>query len=308
MPDPPSARPAGPPDPAAFAVALLALDGVGRVTAHRLLERFASADALRACPREQVLLRLKGAPKSDRTVELLFSDALDAALAAASAETARLAATGVQTLAPGSAAWPAGLADLDRAERPAVLYAYGNAAALSRPLLAVMGRPPVPAGSFEAAQRLARRAAAAGAGVAAGLAHGFDVAVLKVSAAAPAVAVIGSGLATLTPSLRPTATALVRAGGLLRSPFPMAHGPFPHDDRERALVQAALARAVVVAAPADASPESRAAAWAAAHGRPVALVGDSAEAWAEHALRADGDASDDTVLGWLRDASAGIAP
>ena len=44
----------------AFALALLSLDGVGRVTAHRLIERFASAEAVRGAPREQVLLRLRG--------------------------------------------------------------------------------------------------------------------------------------------------------------------------------------------------------------------------------------------------------
>ena len=287
---------------ARLALALLALDGVGLVTATRLLDRFPTAEALRATPREQVLLRLKGAPKADRTVALLFSDALDAALAVAGAEADRLAATGVHVLAAGDAAWPAGLSALGRSERPVVLFAYGNVAALDGPLLAVLGRPPVPAGSFEAAQRIARHVAAAGAGLTVGIAHGFDLAVQKVAIGAgrAPVAVVGGGLATLTPSRRPAATALVRAGGLLLSPFPMAHGPFPHDDRERALVQAALSRAVLVAAPAEASPESRAAAWAAGAGRPVAVVGDAAPgdcaaAW----LRADDARTDADVAAWL---------
>ncbi len=276
------------PTAAPFALALLALDGVGRVTAHRLLERFASPEALRATPREQVLLRLKGAPRADRTVETLFSSAFDDALAEATAETARLAATGVRALAPGDAGWPAGLADLARDARPAVLYAYGNPEALRAPLLAVMGRPPVPADPYEAAQRTTRRAAAAGVGVVTGLANGFDLAVQKValSAGRAPVGVIGSGLGTLTPSLRPAATALVRAGGLLLSPFPMAHGPFPHDDRERALVQAAMAQAALVAAPGADSHEARAAAWALEAGRPVAVVGDT-EALFPTALQAD---------------------
>ena len=283
-----------PPDPAApFALALLALDGVGRVTAHRLLERFASPAALRATPREQVLLRLKGAPRADRTVEALFSDALDDALAAATDETERLAATGVRTLAPGGVGWPAGLADLPRDARPAVLYAYGTPDALRAPLLAVLGRPPVPADPYEAAQRTTRRAAAAGAGIVTGLANGFDLAVQKVALGAgrAPVGVIGSGLATLLPSLRPAATALVRAGGLLLSPFPMAHGPFPHDDRERALVQAAIAQATLVAQPAADSHEARAATWALEAGRTVGVVGD-AEALFPNALQAGADDAD----------------
>jgi hypothetical protein len=79
----------------------------------------------------------------------------------------------------------------------------------------------------------------------------------------------------------------------------MTHGPFPHDDRERALVQAALARALLVAAPAEGSPESRAAAWATDAGRPVALVGESTETWAGTALRADHATADAAVAGWL---------
>ncbi len=278
------------PTAAPFALALLALDGVGRVTAHRLLERFPSLEALRATPHEQVLLRLKGAPRADRTVEALFSPAFDDALAAAAAETERLAATGVRMLAPGDAGWPAGLADLARDARPAVLYAYGNPAALRAPLLAVLGRPPVPADPFEAAQRTARRASAAGAGIVTGLANGFDLAVQKVALGAgrAPVGVLGSGLATLTPSLRPAATALVRAGGLLLSPFPMAHGPFPHDDRERALVQVAMAQATLAAAPAADSHEARAVAWALEAGRPVAVAGD-AEALFPAALQSDHD-------------------
>ena len=305
----PAAGPDAPPT-APFALALLALDGVGRVTVHRILERFPSADALRRTPREQVLLRLKGAPHAERTVERLFSDALDRALAAATAETDRLAATGVRTLAPGDAAWPAGLGRLARADRPAVLYGYGNPAALGAPLLTVFGRPPVAADAFEAAQRIARRAAAAGAGVVTGAANGFDVALQKVATGAgrAPVAVVASGLATLAPSLRPAATALPRAGGVLLSPFPMAHGPFPHDDRERALVQAALAQAVVAAAPAAGSPERRACAWASEAGVPVAVVGEvdtpadgaaADEPWLRTALRADDASADAAVLAWL---------
>ena len=291
-----------PPPPAApFVLALLALDGVGRVTAHRVLERFPSLDVLRQTPHEQVLLRLKGAPNAERIVERLFDDAFDDALATKKSETAALAATGVRTLAPGDAEWPGGLERLGRAERPVVLYAYGNLAALAAPLLAVLGRPPVPGVPFEAAQRLARHAAESGAGVACGLAHGFDVAVAKVAGAAgrAPVAVLGCGLGQLAPSLRPAATALVRQGGLLLSPFPMPHGPFAHDDRERALVQVAVSRAAVVAAPHDGSHEAKAAAWAHDAGIEVAVVGADAD-WAT--LRADGPGADTTVMGWLADA------
>ncbi len=257
---------------ARFALALVALDGVGRVTAHRILERFPTLDALRATPREQVLLRLKGAPHAERTVAALFDDGWSGpALDAADAEIAALAGRGLSVLAPGADAWPAGLDDLDRSARPVTLLAYGPLGALARPLLAVLGASPVDPEAFEAAQALARQARARGASVVVGLTHGFDVALAKVSAGG-AVAVAACGLARLSPSLRPAATQIVRSGGVLLSPFAMEHGPFAHDAREAALVQAAMARAVVAAGVENDSPEARAAAWARGAGRPVAAL------------------------------------
>lgn len=260
---------------ASYALALLALDGVGRVTAHRIVERFPTPEALRATPREQVLLRLKGAPNAEATVDALLSpEALDPLLDQARAQVDALAAKGLHVLAPGDAAWPARLDRLPRSSRPLVVYAYGRLDALRRPAVAVLARAPIEAGPFEAAQALARALAGRGVGVVVGAAHGVDVALQKVAAGAgtPPVAVVGAGLARLEPSVRPAATVLVRAGGLLLSPFPMGHGPFDHDDRERALVQAALGGAVCAVAPGAGTPEDRAAAWAAEAGLPLALV------------------------------------
>jgi DNA processing protein len=292
------------PPPAQFALALLSLDGVGRVTAHRVLERFPTLGALRRTPREQVLLRLKGAPHAERTVETLFSDgAFGPALDRAGAVLAALARKNVHVLAPGSAGWPARLGDLERADRPAALYAYGDAGALARPLLAALASAPIDGGHFEALQDVARRAFGRGAGLVTGAASGVDVALLKLAtdAGAPSVAVVGTGLARLAPSLRPAAVALVRAGGALVSPFPMTHGPFEHDDRERALVQAALASAVLVVAPAEGSAEARAASWAAGTERPLALVGAAGgAAWAGGALAVDGPGAVEAAAGLAR--------
>ena len=279
-----------------FALALLSLDGVGRVTAHRVLERFPTLDALRSTPREQVLLRLKGAPHAERTVETLFSDdAFGHALERANAVIEALGAKRVRVLAPSDAAWPAGLSDLPRDVRPVVLYAHGEIAVLSRPRLSFLTHAPVDGAVFETTQALARAVMAQGVGLVVGARHGVDVALQKLAVGAdvPAVAVAGFGLARIERSMRPAATALVRAGGLLLSPFPMAHGPFDHDDRERALVQAALGRAVCATAPPPESAEDRAAAWAAEAGRALALVPPAppGAAWASDAHPVDGPAS-----------------
>ena len=279
-----------------FALALLSLDGVGRVTAHRLIERFPTLDALRATPREQVLLRLKGAPNAERTVETLFSpEAFAPALERADALVQSLVSKGIRVLAPADRAWPGGLDALPRESRPVLLYAYGKIPALNRPRLSFLTHAPVEGTVFEATQALARDAMARGVGLVVGARHGVDLALQKlaVGAGVPVVAVVGSGLARLERSMRPGATALVRAGGLLLSPFSMAHGPFDHDDRERALVQAALGAAVCAAAPPRGSSEDRAAAWAAETGRPLALIPPAPPDadWTADALRVDGPES-----------------
>ncbi|MDT7857646.1 DNA-processing protein DprA [Rubrivirga sp. S365] len=221
----------------------------------------------------------------------------------------------MRVLAPGGAGWPAGLDALPRADRPLVLYAYGDAGALAGPSLAVLARAPLDGEPFETVQALARRvltaplaaesggAASGGAALIVGAQGGVDLALQKVAlgAGARVAVVVEAGLARLRPAMRPGATAAVRAGGVLVSPFPMTHGPFEHDDRERALVQAALGAAVCTVAPPPDSPEDRAAAWAAEAGRPLALVGAAPPeaAWAENALRVDGPASFDAVAGLL---------
>ncbi|WP_412062271.1 DNA-processing protein DprA [Rubrivirga sp. IMCC45206] len=279
------------PTPAPFALALLSLDGVGRVTAHRLLERFASPEAVRAAPREQVLLRLKGVAHAAQIVDAVCAPAFDDALDQAAAQVEALAGRRIAVLAPGDDRWPSGLDALDRADRPAVLYAFGDLAALRWPSLSVLASAPLAAPPFEAAQAVARGVLERGRGLVVGAAHGVDLALQKLSlgAGVPAVAVVGAGLARIDRSMRPGATALTKGGGLMVSPFPMAHGPFDHDDRERAMVQAALGRAVLAVTPPAGSHEARAAAWAADAERPLFLVPPApADApWAEAARPAD---------------------
>lgn len=263
----------------AFALALLRLDGIGRVTAGRLLRHFPTYDALAACPREQVLLRIKGAPNAGDIVARLFdAEAMREQLAEAERALADLAARQIRTLTAHDADWPAGLDALDRAERPVLLYTYGDPAALTRPAVALLARPPLDGPAYELAQALVRRLIAQDLVVAGGADHGFDLVVHKLCASAgrPSVLVANAGLARVPGPMRPIASAAVRAGGVLLSPFPLTHGPFAHDDRERALIQAALARAVAVFGPQPDSSEWRAMTWALEHGRPVFGVAGAA--------------------------------
>ena len=257
---------------AAFALALLRLDGVGRVTAHRLLDHFPGVDALRAYPREQVLLRLKGAPRAEQIIARLFDETtVDAHLAETRKEIATLTERRIAVLAPGHPHWPTGLAMLPRSERPVVLYAFGSTEVVATKPVALFGQAPLPTAPFETAQTLARRLIAEGIPFACGARPGFDVVLHKLATAAahPCVLVARAGLAQIDAPARPSAAAAVKAGGVLVSPFPVRHGPFDHDDTERALVQAALASPCAFFAPVAETSDARALSWALEHDRPV---------------------------------------
>lgn len=272
----------------AFALALLGSDGIGRVTAQRLLAHFPTYEALRATPREQVLLRIKSAPNAVALIGHLFDEeGMGASLAHAEEMLSTLERQRVEVLTAHDPHWPAGLADLDRADHPVVLYAYGHSDALARPAVALFARPPLPGPAFEVAQDLVRKLIAHGIVAMAGAEHGFDVVVHKLCASAghPSILVANAGMARIPKPMRPIVSAVVRAGGLLVSPFPMDHGPYGHDDAERALVMTAAARAsAFFAVPSD-SHEARALAWAVEHDRPAfAVEGETALSARVHAL------------------------
>ena len=270
-----------PPVEVAFALALLKQEGVGRVTAHRLLARFPTHRSLLAYPREQVLLRLKGAPNAERTVSRLFDrEAFGEALKKAGDELKSLAEKHIRVIAEGHAHWPPGVADLERPNRPVVLYAFGSTEALTRTPVAFHARPPVQGDAFEAAQVLARKLIDEGIPVACGAQTGFDVVMHKLCSAAGAacVMVARSGLARVDNQMRPSVAAAVKAGGVLLSPFPTTHGPFDHDDAERVLLQTAMAGPNVFFAPREHTPEAHALEWALNTNRPVfGVAGEDSE-------------------------------
>lgn len=274
-------------DPA-FALALLRVDGVGRVTAHRLLAHFPTLAALLGTPREQVLLRIKGAPKAEALVGRLFDEpAMMEHVSAARSEVEALGERGIAAFTSRDARWPAGLDALERGDRPVVLYVYGDADVLTRPAAALFARPPLPGPPFDVAQDLVRLLIAHEITPVAGAESGFDAVVHKLCAAAghPSVLVANAGMAKVPKPMRPAVTAVVRAGGALVSPFPMEHGPFEHDDAERAVVSAALANASAFFAVPAGSHEDRALRWNLEHGKPTfGIAGEAPLPERVHAL------------------------
>ncbi len=261
-------------DSTRFLFALLALDGVGQVTARRLLRHFSSLEDVRRYPHEQVLTRLKGVPKAANLVANLFDDTvMTPALAEADRTLLELARRRLEVLTSRHEAWPAAFEMLPNSYQPAYLQTYGRLDAFARPRVAFFATPPLQPDHFERSEALQRHLKALRiAPVTAGL-SGFDVVVQKIATTGatrvPVMVVLAAGMAHLPPPLRPMASQSVRSGGILISPFALQHGPFDYDDKTRAHVMAALADACVFIEPKPKTPNALAMQWAHEVGRPV---------------------------------------
>ena len=159
---------------------------------------------------------------------------------------------GVALLTPADERYPQSLRAAPG--RPIALYVKGDVAALSKPMIAMVGTRRATSYGKSVANRLAYDLARAGWAVVSGLALGIDAEAHRgaLDADGVTVGVIGSGLDRFYPEEnRELARRIVRCGGAVVSEFPFGRPP----DREtfpiRNHVVAALARGVVaVEAPA----------------------------------------------------------
>ncbi len=264
-----------------FTFALEQMEGVGRVTAGRILSQFPTYPDLLRYPQEQVYLRIKGVPRAEQLAKQLRDEgAMTARMDAARNTLESYTKRQIQVLARNHLHWPIGFEALKPAECPLLLYAYGHTVLLTQPSVALLAQPPLTPPTFELAQDLVRHLMTHDITPVAGAVHGFDVVVHRICATSPtphpSMMVASTGLARVKPDLRPHISTGVKAGGLFVSSFQVQHGPFAHDDRERALLETALASAVVFFEPEPHTPEWHALEWALEHHRPV--FGVAAEA------------------------------
>ena len=252
----------------AFALALQKMKGIGRVTAGKLLREFGTYTRLEGCPREQMLLRIRRTPNANSIVAALSDRAAMAErMRAAEHELRLLTSKGIAVLSPGGDGWPPALDHLPQASRPLLVYAYGQLQVLSAPMAGFyFGGAHGPKCARPLLQRLP--------------AHGIAAALNLQEAELPeahdgltAVLVLPMGLSKAPGTKRPAMRRIVRARGLLLSPFAMNHGRYDHDEKERALVMAALSRVCFFVYPARDTSEWAAMVWASEAGRRVYAMG-----------------------------------
>ena len=204
---------------------------VGPVTFHRLVsEHGSAAAALAALPdiaREAGVEGYSVCPVEVAEHELTLG---------------RLA--GAQLLAHDGPGYPDGMRDLPDA--PPLLWARGDVALLSRPVVAMVGARNASSLGLRMARRLAETLGEAGQVVVSGLARGIDAEAHRAALATGTVAVMAGGVDVIYPEENAGLLADVAAKGCVVSEQPMGLVPQARHFPLRNRIIAGLSRAVVV--------------------------------------------------------------
>jgi DNA processing protein len=237
---------------------LIRSDNIGPRTFKSLLQNFGSASAaLDALP---MLARRGGATRPIRV--------LPRADAEREFECARRLRA--QFIASGEAAYPQRLAAIDDA--PPLLAVRGNLAALSRPMIAIVGSRNASAAGLKFAERLARELGEAGFVIASGLARGIDAAAHRASLATGSIAVLAGGQDRIYPEQHTDLLEALLPEGAAISEMPFGWEPRAPDFPRRNRLISGLSLGVVIVEAAKRSGSLITARFALEQGREVFAV------------------------------------
>jgi DNA processing protein len=225
---------------AIYWLALSLTPGLGPTRGRKLAERFGNIqDIFHASLTELEAENLKA--QSAQHI------ALGKSLELAHDEVAKAVAAGVQILCRDDAGWPARLSEIY--DPPLVLFVRGNAEALVRPGIAIVGtRHPTPYG-IGMAERLGCDLAAHGLAIFSGMARGVDTYAHKgaLKAKGKTVAVFGTGVDVIYPrENKKVAEGILECGGALVSEFPLGSFAAPQNFPIRNRIISGLSVGVLV--------------------------------------------------------------
>jgi DNA processing protein len=211
---------------------LIRSDNVGPRTFAWLLRQYGDArSAIEALPE---LSRRGGAPRTIRVYPRADAEReMDAARK-----------LGVDLVGIHEAAYPQRLAAIDDA--PPLLAVRGNATALTRPMMAMVGSRNASAAGLKFAERLARELADAGFVIASGLARGIDAAAHRASLGAGTVAVLAGGHGRIYPEQHVDLLEAILSEGAAISEMPFGWEPRAQDFPRRNRLISGLSLGVVI--------------------------------------------------------------
>ena len=221
-------------------LALALTPGLGPTRGRKLVEHFEKIEDIF----QASLTELEGLNLQAQSAQHI---ALGKSLEMAHEEFAKAAVASVQIISRDDAWWPSRLSEIY--DPPLVLNVRGNAAALARPGIAVVGtRHPTPYG-IGMAERLASDLAARGIVIFSGMARGVDTAGHRgaIKAKGKTVAVFGTGVDVIYPrENKKISEGILEFGGALVSEFPLGTFAAPQNFPIRNRVISGLALGVLV--------------------------------------------------------------
>ena len=237
---------------------LIRSENVGPITFRNLLRHFGSAAAaLNALPG---LARRGGAARAIRVCPREEAER----------EIEAAADFGVTFVASCEDTYPPRLAAIDDA--PPLISARGNAAALTRPTIALVGARNASAAGLKFAERLARELGEAGFVIASGLARGVDAAAHRASLATGTVAVLAGGQDRVYPEENIGLLDALLGDGAAVSEMPLGWTPRAQDFPRRNRIISGLSLGVVIVEAAKRSGSLITARFALEQGREVFAV------------------------------------
>ncbi len=220
-------------------LALALVPGLGARTAHKLIERFRTPQAIFRASRSE--LEHCGIPGS-----IAQSIASGCAFDDAAAQQQKMAAAGATLVTVGQPAYPPLLREIF--DPPVALFARGRLELLQTHMLGVVGtRRPTPYG-VAASERLAGDLARAGLTIVSGMARGIDTAAHRGALAAErdTIAVLGCGVDVVYPAENRRLAEQIAQKGLLLSEFPMGAPAYPQNFPIRNRIIAGMSAGVLV--------------------------------------------------------------
>ena len=238
---------------------LIRSDNVGPRTFRALLRHYGSARAALAALPD--LARRGGASRAPRAFPRDEAEK----------EIVALRKLGATLVALDDDGYPPRLARIDDA--PPLLAVTGEAATLTRDMIAIVGSRNASAAGQKFAQRLARDLGDAGFVIISGLARGIDQAAHRASLGTGTVAVLAGGHAQIyPPEHEPLCGEIVERGGAAISEMPVGHAPRARDFPRRNRLISGAALGVVIVEAAQRSGSLITARMAAEQGREVFAV------------------------------------
>lgn len=236
---------------------LIRSESVGPRTFRALVNRFGGADnVLKALPdlARKAGRRIRVTPHEEAERELQQAGRL-----------------GIVFVATGEADYPKPLQAIDSA--PPLIALRGDAAALRRPMVAIVGSRNASAAGLTFTERLARGLGDEGFAIVSGLARGIDTRAHRASLATGTVAVLAGGHARVYPAENaPLLDRIIADGGVVLSEMPLEWEPRGRDFPRRNRIVSGLAHGVVVVEAARKSGSLITARFALEQGREVFAV------------------------------------